>query len=112
MSIPPTPQSPDAQDLLRVGRHDQVHVVGAEPEVAERRLHPIRLVDRQVDPTRAAVLMAVLLVRLAHGRVVHDRQQLAQVVSEDAVVQHFVASCTAARKTFLSRSLGWAWSCP
>jgi hypothetical protein len=80
----------NAEDLLGVGGHQQVHVLGAHAEAAQRRLDLVGRIDGQVHPTRAAVLVAVPLDRLANGRVVHDRQQLAQVVGQHPVVQHFV----------------------
>ena len=81
----------DAEDLLGVGAHHQVHVVGPEPQRVERLLDVVRPVDGQVDPARAAVLVGVLLDRLADRRVVDDRQHLGEVVPQHLVVQHLVA---------------------
>ena len=48
----------DAEDALGVGRHQQVDVVGAQAGVAQRGLDLLGVVDRQVDPARAAELVA------------------------------------------------------
>src|SRR2546422_11460549 len=64
------------QYAFRVGGHEQVDVVGAQAVVAQRLLHRVRLVDRQVDPAGAAVFGAEPLDRLPAGGRGHDRQHL------------------------------------
>jgi hypothetical protein len=96
----------DPQDLLGVGGNDKVHVVGTQPQIGQRRLHPLRGVNRQVDPARAAVLVAVPLDRLPDRRVIHDRQHLPQVLPEQPVEQHLVAVLQHGQEDVLSRSVG------
>ena len=62
----------DAQDLLGVAADDQVNVVRAESQRGERRGDVVRRVDGQEDAPRAAVLVRVLLDRVADRGVVHD----------------------------------------
>jgi hypothetical protein len=73
-----------------VGGHNQVNIAAVQAERAQRRLDELGLIDRQVHPTRAPVLVAVMLDRLANrGRVDH-RQHLGEMVGQHAVVQHLV----------------------
>jgi hypothetical protein len=81
----------DAEELLRIGGHEQVDVVGAEAERLERGADVLGAVDGQVDPARPPVFVAVALDRLAHGRVVHDRQQLGEMVAEQPEVEDLIA---------------------
>ncbi len=85
------PPVADAQDLLGVGTHDQVHVAGAQLQGGEGLLDVVGPVDGQVDPPRPTVLVGVPLDRVADRGVIHDRQQLGQVIGQHLVVQHLVA---------------------
>ena len=85
------PPVPDAQDLLGVGDHEQVDVVGAQAELLEGGAHVLDTVDRQVDGPGAPVVPAPLPNGLPHGGVVDDREQLGQVVGQETVVEHLVA---------------------
>jgi hypothetical protein len=81
----------DAEELLPVGGHHQVDVVGAKAERPECGTDVLRAVDGQIDAARPAVFVAVPLDRLTHGRVVHDRQQLGEVVAEQPEVEDLIA---------------------
>ncbi len=81
----------DAEDLLGVGDDDQVHLVRREIQFLEGAAQVLGPVDGEEDAARAPVLMAVRLDRLAHGRVVDDRQQLGEVIGEQPVVKDLVA---------------------
>ena len=65
-----------------------VDVVGAQAERLEGGAHVLDAVDRQVDGPGAPVVAAPLLNGLPHGGVVDDREQLGQVVDEEAEVKH------------------------
>src|SRR5215467_11912672 len=80
----------DAENLLGVGAHDEVDVVGPEFETGEGALDGVRAVDGQEDAAGTAELVRVRLDRVTDRGVVHDRQQLDQVVGQDLVVQHLV----------------------
>lgn len=82
---------PDAENRLRIGRHDEVHVLGARAWGAQRALDVLGRVHRQIDPAQAAVFVAVLLDRGAHCRCVDDRQHLGEVVGDQPKEQHLVA---------------------
>src|SRR5262249_44146102 len=75
----------NAQDLLRVGGHDQVDVVRAQAGRGEGGLHRLEAVDGQVDAAGVPVLVAVALDGLADGRVVDDRHHLLQVARQQGV---------------------------
>ncbi len=81
----------DAQDLLSIGAHDQVHIAWPEAQRGEGRLDVVRPVDGQEDAPRPTVLVGVLLDRLPDGRVVDDRQQLGQMVGQHPVVENLIA---------------------
>src|SRR5664279_1455011 len=66
----------DAEDLLRVGGHQQVNVVRAGAECAEAVLDGVDLADGQKDPARAGKRLAETLDGLPDHRVVHDREHL------------------------------------
>lgn len=85
------PPVTDPQDLLGIADHHQVDLVPVELKCLERAAYILRSVDGQEDPARAPVLVAVLLDRLTHGRVVDDRQQLGKVILQQPVVQHLIA---------------------
>ncbi len=80
----------DAEDLLRVGGHDQVDVVRPQPQGLERPLDAVWVVDGQEHAPGAPVLVAVGADRLGHRGVVHDGQHLAQVIAQQPVVQDLV----------------------
>ena len=85
------PPVTDTQDALGVGGHDQVHLVGPQPVVAEGRFHLIGMIHRQVHPARTTELQAVPLDHGPHRRGVHDRQHLVDVLGQQPVEQHLVA---------------------
>ena len=82
---------PDAEDALGVGSDDEVDVIGRATGREQRVLHAVRVVDRQVDAARAAVLVAVALDRLADRGRVDDREHLGQVPAEQPEEEHLVA---------------------
>ena len=81
----------DAEDRAGVGRDDQVDLAAVEVDVAQRLLDQVGVLDRQVHAARPAVLIAVVLDRLADRGRVDDRQHLAQVRDQQPVEQHLVA---------------------
>jgi hypothetical protein len=82
---------PDAQDGFGVGAHDQVDVVGTQPERLEGLVDLIGFVDAQEQPALAAVFVGEALNGLAdRGRVDH-RHQLGQVLFEHLVVEQLVS---------------------
>lgn len=85
------PCMPVAQDLLGVGDHEQVDVIGSQTQALQGGTHILDAVHRQVDGARAAVLPAPELDGLAHGGVVDDGQQLGEVAGQDPVVEGLVA---------------------
>ena len=102
------PPVTDAQDALRVGGHDQVHVIGSQAVVAEGRLHLVGMIHRQVHPARTAELQAVPLDHGPHRRGVHDRQHLGDVLGQQPVEQHLVAVPHMAEKDVLGQVVGLA----
>ena len=98
----------DAQDALGVGGHDQVHLVGPEPVVAQGRLHLIRMIHRQVHAARTAELQAVPLDHGRHRRGVDDRQHLVDVLGQQPVEQHLVAAPHLAEMQALGQVVGLA----
>ena len=85
------PCMPVAQDLLGVGDHEQVDVIGPQTQALQGGTHILDAVHRQVDGARAAVLPAPELDGLAHGGVVDDGQRLGEVAGQDPVVEGLVA---------------------
>jgi hypothetical protein len=81
----------DSQDLLCVGHHDQIDIVGTQTERLERRLDILGPVDRQIHRPRVAVVGGPLLDRVAHGGVIDDRQQLVEMVTQQLEIQDLVA---------------------
>lgn len=81
----------DAEDLLRVGRDDQVHVVWSEAKAVKGGLDLVGRVDGEVDGAGALVVVRPLLDRVADSGVVHDRQQFGEVVGEESVLEDLVA---------------------
>ena len=81
----------DSQDLLGVGRQDQVDIAGTGAEVGKRLLDRFGMVDREVHAPRTPALVMVLLHRHADGQIVDDRDHFAQVLGKQPVKQHLVA---------------------
>ena len=79
----------EAEDPLVVGDDDQPDLVAGG--MAEDLGHVVDVVGRDPDAARTAVEVAELLARAPDGRGVDDRQQLLEVVAEDAVEQCLVA---------------------
>ena len=81
----------DSQDLLGVGRQDQVDIAGAGAEVGKRLLDRFGMIDREIHAARTPALMVILLHRHADRQIVDDGDHFAQVLGEQPVEQHLVA---------------------
>ena len=102
------PPVPDAQDPLRIRGNDQVDLVGSEPVITKRGLDLVGMIHRQVDPARAAVLVAVPLDRRPDRRGVDDRQHLLDVVDQQPVEQDLVAVAQVGQVQVLGQVVGLA----
>src|SRR4030095_14313270 len=71
-----------AEDALIVGGHHQPHVL--PPRIAEDLVDPAPMVRCDPQPPRAPEDVTELLARLPHRRGVDDRQELLEVIAEDA----------------------------
>ena len=81
----------DAEDLLGIRGQDQVDIVRTGPQVSERFLDRIGMIDRKVHAPGTPALVVILLHRQAHRPIVDDRNHLAQVFGEHAEEQYFIA---------------------
>ena len=89
--MPPTPWSPMPRMPSESVATSRSTSSGPEAVVAQGRLDVLRVVDRQVDPARAPVLVAEPFDRPADGRGVDDREHLLDVLGEQPVEQDLVA---------------------
>src|SRR6266536_560722 len=80
----------DTEDALGVGGHDEIHLVGPQPVVAERLLDEMGVVDGEEHAVRAAVLVAVPLDGLPDCWGIDDREHLVEVLHEQPVEQDLV----------------------
>ena len=80
----------DTQDGFGVGTHDQVDVVGPQPERLEGLGDLVGFVDAQKQSPLPAVFIGEALNGLTDGGRVHHRHQLGQMVFQHLVVQQFV----------------------
>ena len=87
--MPPAPRSPEPEDALVVGDHDEPHVVVRA--VAQDLRDPVAIVRRDPGAARAAQDVAELLAGAPDGRRVDDRQQLLEVLGQDPVEERGVA---------------------
>ena len=69
----------DSEDLLGVGRQDQVDIAGTGAEVGKRLLDRLGMVDGEIHAARTPALMVILLHRHADGQIVDDGDHFAQV---------------------------------
>ena len=80
----------DPENLLGVGDHEQVDVVGSQTQALQGGAHVLNTVYGQVDGTRPPVVTAPLLDGLTDRGIVDDRQQLGEMVGEHPVVEDLV----------------------
>ena len=85
---PAGPLVAEAQDALVVGDDDQADVVAGR---AKDVVDPADVVGRDPDAARTPEDVAELLTRETDGRRVDDRQELLEIVDEEAVEQGLVA---------------------
>lgn len=81
----------DTQDRLGIGAHDQVDVLGPQPQRVEGFLDFVGFVDAQKQSALPAVFVGEALDCLANGGRVHHRHQFGQMVGQHLEVQHLVA---------------------
>ena len=81
----------DAQDRLGVGAHDQIDIVGTQPQRLEGLGDLVGPVDGQIQSALAAVLAGELLDRFPHRRGVDHRHQLGEMLGEHLEIQHLMA---------------------
>ena len=80
----------DPENLLGVGDHEQVDVVGSQTQALEGGTHILNAVHGQVHGTRPPVVTAPLLDGLTDRGIVDDRQQLGEMVGEHPVVEDLI----------------------
>jgi hypothetical protein len=76
---------------LSVGAHDQIDIVGAQPQRLEGLGDLVGGVDGQIQSALAAVLAGELLDRFPDRRGVGHRHQLGQMLGEHLEIQHLMA---------------------
>ena len=81
----------DAQDLLCIRDHQQVHVIGPQPQRFEGCSNVLGMIHIQVHGARTTVVPAPFLDGLTDGRVVNDGQHFHQVIGQQPVVEHLVS---------------------
>ena len=80
----------DTQDRFGVGAHNQVDVIGPEPERLKRFGDHVGFVDAQEQSPLSPVLVGEALDGLPDGGRVHHRHQFGQMVGQHLEVQEFV----------------------
>ena len=89
--MPPTPWSPMPRMPSESVATSRSTSSAPRPVLRSDVLDVLGVVDGQVDPARAAELVAEPLDRLPDGRGVDDRQHLLEVLGQQPVEQHLVA---------------------
>ena len=85
------PPVADARDPLGVAAHDDIDVTCSQAEGGKGLLDVARPIDRQVNPSQAAVLVRVLSHRPVGRAALDDRQQFSQVIRQQLEIQRLIA---------------------
>ena len=93
----------DAQNGAGIGGDDHPHVV--ERHIVQHLVDPVHVQGADRQPARVAVDVREDPHRLAHRGGVENRQQLFEVVGQNAVEQHLVAVLQGAHEFVLVRSV-------